>query len=272
MVARPASLPVRSTGATLAPALLLAASAVGLFGLGLRPWAYVGIVAALAASAFVSRTLLKDLTLIAVGLTCVSLVPVNTDIEWGHMLQMGAGLAAAVLIPYCISRWVYRDHTVRFPVATGVRWTTVEYVYLICVVVLGWVILPLYMIPTGVYQNWPAADDPSLIARLFLGTNGLGIWDELFFICTCFALLRRHLPMWQANLVQAIMFTSFLWELGFRAWGPLLIFPFALVQGWIFSRTKSLSYVVSVHLLFDFVLFLVLLHAHTRHWLPIFLY
>ena len=47
---------------------------------------------------------------------------------------------------------------------------------------------------------------------LFVGTNALGTWDELFFICTCFALLRRHLVDWQANLIQAVLFTSFLWE------------------------------------------------------------
>ncbi len=36
--------------------------------------------------------------------------------------------------------------------------------------------------------------------------------------------------------------------------------------------TKSLSYIVAVHLLFDFVLFLVLLHAHNREWFDIFVY
>ncbi len=58
------------------------------------------------------------------------------------------------------------------------------------------------------------------------------------------------------------MFVSFLWELGYRAWGPLLTIPFALLQGYIFMRTRSLAYVVTVHLLFDAVVFLVLVHAH----------
>jgi hypothetical protein len=48
--------------------------------------------------------------------------------------------------------------------------------------------------------------------------------------------------------------------------------PFALLQGFIFARTKSLTYVVCVHLLFDLVVFLVLVHAHNPGWLPIFLY
>jgi len=34
------------------------------------------------------------------------------------------------------------------------------------------------------------------------------------------------------------------------------------VQGWIFARTASLGYVVTVHLLFDAIVFLVLVHAH----------
>lgn len=262
----------RALSWNLLPGVLIAASGLLLFGLHWRPGGYVVLAAALVAAFVVNRALAKDLALIAAGLIIISLVEINTDISWDHMIVMGIALAAAVLVPYLASRYLYRDHAIRFPVLTGQKWTRVELWYLIAVLVLGWFILPVYMIPTGVYENWPAASDPGSIARLFLGTNALGIWDELFFICTCFTLLRRHFPDWQANLLQAVLFTSFLWELGFHSWGPFLIFPFALVQGWIFKQTKSLSYIVSVHLLFDFVLFLVLLHSHNRDWLAIFLY
>jgi Kef-type K+ transport system membrane component KefB len=71
------------------------------------------------------------------------------------------------------------------------------------VLVLGWLILPFYFITSGVYRNWPVVDSPDLIARLFVGVGAVGIWDELFFICTVFALLRRHLPDAAANLLQA---------------------------------------------------------------------
>jgi hypothetical protein len=256
----------------LVPALLLAGSGLLLFGLHWRPGGYVVLAVAVLLAAAIDRPMAKDLLLIAFGLVTISLVPINTEISWDHMLLMGTALAVAVVVPYLVSRFGYRDHAVRFPIMAGHRWTTLEKWYLVGVLVLGWIILPVYMIPSGVYLNWPAASDASSIARLFVGTNALGIWDELFFICTCFALLRRHVVDWQANLVQAVLFTSFLWELGFHAWGPLLIYPFALVQGWIFKLTKSLTYIVCVHLLFDFVLFLVLVHAHNRDWLAFFLY
>ena len=83
---------------------------------------------------------------------------------------------------------------------------------------------------------------------------------------------QQRPPALITQLLQAVIFVSFLWELGYQSWGPLLTFPFALVQGYIFNRTRSLPYVVCTHLIFDCVLFLVLLHAHNPGWLPIFIY
>src|SRR5699024_7210919 len=81
-------------------------------------------------------------------------------------------------------------------------------------------------------------------------------------------LMRRHFPMWQANLLQATIFVSFLFELGYTHWGPLLTIPFALLQGYIFTKTRSLTYVVIVHLLFDVVVFLATVHAHHPAFFP----
>lgn len=256
----------------LLPAAIVSLSGFVLFVLEQRIPGYGLLAAALILAGFIDRPLARDLALIAAGLVAISLVPITTDISIEHMVVMGTAMIFAVGIPYTVSRFVFKDHAVRFPVLTGHPWTRAEKWYLAAVVVMGYALLPAYMVNTGVYNNWPAVSDPDGIFRLFLGTNALGIWDELFFICTVFALLRRHLPLAQANVLQAVLFTSFLWELGFHAWAPVFIFPFALLQAFIFTRTKSLSYIVAVHLLFDFVLFLVLLHAHNRAWIDIFIY
>ncbi len=207
-------------------------------------------------------SLLRDLSLIAAGLLIVSAIPLKAELDDLAILRFAVALGGAVAVPYVISRWVYRDHAIRFPWRGGGRWTTFQWTWLVAVLALGWLILPFYFITSGVYLNWPVVDTPELIARLFVGVGAVGIWDELFFICTCLALLRRHFPFWQANLLQAVVFVSFLWELGYQAWGPLLTIPFALLQGFIFMKTRSLTYVVTVHLLFDAVVFLVLVHAH----------
>lgn len=252
------------------PALLVCLAAPAFFVL-LQPWlGWALLIAGLLVALGLERrrvreaspSLTRDLSLIALGMVVVSLIDLKAELDNLAMLRFTLALGGAVLLPYLVSRYVYRDHAIRFPWRGGGRWSTFQWVWLAAVLVLGWLILPFYFITSGVYTNWPVVDTPELIVRLFIGVGAVGIWDELFFICTCFALLRRHFADVSANVLQTIVFVSFLWELGYREWGPALTIPFALLQGYIFLRTRSLAYVVTVHLLFDAVVFGVLVHAH----------
>jgi membrane protease YdiL (CAAX protease family) len=254
----------------MVPALLVCLAAPAFFVL-LQPWlGWLLLAAGLVIAAVMERSrvtasepsLTRDLSLIAIGLLIVSAVPLKAELDNAAMVRFTLALGGAVLVPYLVSRFIYRDHAIRFPWRGGGRWKAWQWTWLGAVLVLGWLILPFYFITSGVYENWPVVDTPDLIARLFVGVGAVGIWDELFFICTCFALLRRHFADATANVLQAIVFVSFLWELGYRAWGPVLTIPFALLQAIIFLRTRSLAYVVTVHLLFDAVVFGVLVHAH----------
>lgn len=267
--------PTRASGRAplrLVSAALVSASAVFLFALRMPVPGYATLAAALVVAALVDRALFRDLLLIATGLALISTISVEADISYPNMALMGVVLSAAVAVPYIISRRAFGDREVWFPIKTGQRWTTLERWYLVTVLVLGYLILPSYFIRSGAYRNWPSISAPDELGRLFVGVGFVGIWDEVFFICTVFALFRRHFSVWVANWLQMVIFVSFLWELGYRSWGPLLTIPFALLQGYIFSRTRSLPYVVCVHLLFDLVVFLVLVHAHNRDWLAVFPY
>jgi hypothetical protein len=263
----------------LLPAVLVCAAAPAFFVIQV-PWlGWVLLALGIGTAAWLERgritasgpSLTRDLSLIALGLLIVSVIPLAAELDNLAMLRFTLALGGAVVVPYAVSRFVYRDRAISFPWRTHRRWGRLQWGWLVAVLVLGWLILPFYFITSGVYQNWPVVDTPDLIARLFVGVGAVGIWDELFFICTVFALLRRHFPDTLANVLQAIVFVSFLWELGYREWGPLLTIPFALLQGFIFLRTHSLAYVVTVHLLFDAVVFAVLVHAHNPGLLPIFL-
>lgn len=256
----------------LLPAAAVALSAFFLFGLQLAVVGYPLMIAGLMSAYILDREVAKDLTLIGVGIAIVSSTSVEADLHWDRFFTIGTVLALAVAVPFLIDRYVYRRDAIIFPWRSGRRWPPLEKTYLLMVPALGWLILPFYFIRSGSYLNWPHVTDLSELARFFVGVNAVGTWDELFFICTCFALLRRHFPLWQANLLQAVIFVSFLWELGYRSWGPLLTVPFALLQGYIFARTRSLTYVLIVHLLFDAIVFLAIVHAHNPHWLRIFVY
>ncbi|MGM1017775.1 MAG: CPBP family intramembrane glutamic endopeptidase [Actinomycetota bacterium] len=271
--------PTTDVWPAILPALVVVGAAPAFFVL---EWAWLGwamLAVGVAGAWLLERrrvlapgpSLTRDLGLIAVGMLIVSVIPLAAELDNLAFLRFTLALGGAVVVPYLLSRFAFRDYAIRFPWRTGERWGKLQWGWLLAVLVLGWLILPFYFITTGVYQNWPVVDTPDLIARLFVGVGAVGIWDELFFICTVFVLLQRHFSPLLANVLQSVVFVSFLWELGYREWGPLLTIPFALLQGFIFLRTHSLAYVVTVHLLFDAVVFAVLVHAHNPGLLPIFL-
>ena len=249
------------------PAFLVCAAAVLLFGVqmplaGLRrcsrsAWQGPG------SSTVRTSRLFRDLALIAVGLVIITTISLEADIDYRNMVLLGRRARRAVVVPFVVSRFVFRRPRHPLPLARSAALDARP----VDLPRRGrgrrrGCILPFYFITSGVYQNWPAVHRARRRSRgCSSASNAVGIWDELFFICTVFALLRRHFPVWQANLLQTIVFVSFLWELGYQAWGPLLTIPFALVQGYIFSaRRRSPTSVV--HLLFDAVVFLVIVYAH----------
>ncbi|MFX0539266.1 CPBP family glutamic-type intramembrane protease [Ornithinimicrobium sp. Y1847] len=256
----------------LIPAAGVALSAFLLFAVEIGWPGQAVLLASLVTAYLLDRRLAQDLLLIGVGITIVSTTSVKADINWDRFFLVGFVLTMAVVVPVLIDRFVYRRRAIRFPWLGGGRWTRFQWSYIVAVPLLGYLILPYYFINSGAYQNWPAIFTASEYGRFFVGVNAVGLWDELFFICICFALFRRHFPMWIANVLQATIFVSFLWELGYQSWGPALTIPFALLQGYIFTRTKSLTYIVVIHLLFDAIVFLAIVHAHDRSFFPYFIY
>ncbi len=209
-----------SLSAGTAPALLVCLAAPAFFVL-LLPWlGWLLLAAGVGAAWLMERgrvrapgpSLTRDLSLIALGMLIVSAISLEAELDDLSMLRFTLALGGAVVVPYAVSRWLYRDRAIAFPWRGGGRWRGWQWAWLGAVLVLGWLILPFYFITSGVYLNWPVVDTPDLIGRLFIGVGAVGIWDELFFICTVFALLRRHFADAAANVLQAIVFVSFLWE------------------------------------------------------------
>ena len=247
----------------LLAAALVCGAAVALYVALSRPVGYAMLAAGVALAWAVDRHLARHLSVIAASLAIISSMSLRADLSDAGMARFAVVLGLAVALPVLVLRFVAKENVIAFPWRTGERWGRFEYTYLVVVLSLGYLLLPPYFIGSGSYRNWPTVVEPGEIARLFLGVNAVGLWDELFFVCTVFALLRRHFPVGVANVLQSVVFVSFLWELGYRSWGPALTIPFALLQGYIFARTRSLAYVVTVHLSFDLIIFMILVNAHT---------
>lgn len=252
--------------------ILLCLATVLLIGLQIKPlgWILLGISGL--SLLFTSKEFAKDFLLIHISIALLGLTRISTDISYGHMVSMGTYLILAVGIPFVISKFIFRNNHVRFQFHHGRRWFKSEIGYIAATVIASYFLLPFYLKNTGAYLNWSVEPGMSNILRFFAGTNGLGIWDELFFVSTVLGILRRYFKFGVANIAQAVLFTSFLYELGFTGWGSIMIYLFALIQGYIFKKTESLFYVIAIHLSLDFVLFLALIYAHHPTWMPIFIF
>ena len=212
----------------------------------------------------------RDMALIVLSLGLLGITPINTDISLVHIFQMGTTLFLAVALPYLITRKLYKEKTIRYPFHHGRKWYKKEIFYIIVTATIAFLLLPFYLRNTGSYHNWTVQLGAGKLFILYLGTNMLGTWDEFFFVSTVLAIFKKYFPFPLANATQAMIFTSFLYALGFRGWAPLALYPFALSQGYIFKKTDSLLYILTIHLTLDLVLYLALIHAYFPNLMPIF--
>lgn len=223
----------------------------------------IGLVTLLPAPSLFRR----HMALIHVALAVLGSVEIGTTTKFPLGPIMGIALLLSVAGPYLYLRVRHNDHTIKFPFRSGTPWTRRDITYIFVIIFAAYLILPPMLRSADSYLNWVI--DPGLWGWLesYIGLNMVGFWDELFFVSTVFALLKRHFPLWAANLGQATLFTSFLYVLGFQGWAPLVIFPFALSQGYMFNKTHSLTYVLAIHLTIDLILHLTLIELNHPEWI-----
>ncbi len=250
--------------------VILDIAAIILIGLQIKFWGWLLLLLGVFFLFFCDKQFRKDFFLIYLCLAILGVTQINTSISYSHMLEMGFFLSLALIVPYTISRFVFKNHHVKYQFHHGRRWTRNEIFYIFLAFILPYFVFPFMLRNTGSYHNWAVPPGTENLVLLFIGTNALGIWDELFFVNTVLGILRRYMSFPVANFVQSIMFTSFLYELGFRGWAFLVIFIFALLQGYVFKKTESLLYVITIHLAADLVLYLTLISLHHPDWLHIF--
>src|SRR5258706_14028410 len=114
----------------LISAFLLALCAVILVGLQIKPFGWIVYITGILSLFFSSQQFRKDLFLVFISLGLLGLTPITTNISFAHILQMGSLLSLAVAIPYCVSRFIYKDYLVRFKFHHGRSWYKTEVLYI----------------------------------------------------------------------------------------------------------------------------------------------
>jgi membrane protease YdiL (CAAX protease family) len=218
-----------------------------------------------------SKDFQKNFGLVYLCLAILGITPIDTTTDFPMALYMGIGLLSVIIIPYLITKKVYKNNLIKYPPLREKNWTKKRTFYLLFTAFVGYLLIPLMLRSDNSYLNWHLQPDFWSLTEAYFGLNFVGIWDELFFVITVLAILRKFFPFYIANIAQAILFTSFLYVVGFEGWGFIVVFIFALVQGYIFKKTKSLLYILAIHLTIDLVLHLSLVYLHFPHLFPYFI-
>ncbi len=214
----------------------------------------------------------RHLLAIVASLIVLALLPIYANsIEIWHVVSAIAGIWIVAYIPYIYLELVHKEGVVKFSFHHGRRWYKTEVLYIFFTAAVGYILLPLYFATTGQADNWRVELTFAGIFTLLFGLLSVGLWDEIYFIASVLGVFKKHLPFWQANIAQSIIFVSFLYEIGFRSWVVIPTTIFALIQGIVFHKTKSLLYAITIHLTFDMVLFAAIVHAHYPNVFPIFI-
>ena len=187
------------------------------------------------------------------------------------MILMGLPLLLCIAVPYLVVKYIYNSNLLRVPFNFGRIWHKKELSYIVLVSFLAYLIVPFMLRETNSYSNWTIEPGFWNVVTSYVGLNAVAIWEELFLITIVLTIFRRYLPFWQANTAQAVIFCSFLFAVGFEGWSFLIIFIFALSQGYIYKITRSLAYVLAIHLSIDVFVHLSILELNHPGWVSIFI-
>lgn len=204
---------------------------------------------------------------LGVLLVCIAILaaaPIDTDLSPRHFVTLGIPFVAVVIGPWLYFRRVAPGAlTWRF---LPRRLSRRDLAYTLFAAPIAWGVLQLYFfhlnpeLPT----HWPLPthDAADVVQRLTVGINAVGIWDELFFVNTVYAVLRRAFPAGVANVTQAVVYTAVLYDMAFTGHGVWIVYLFALTQGYMYEKSGVLLYVLIVHLIVDLFLVLAILQYH----------
>ncbi len=115
----------------LIPALAVCLAAPVLFVVQIVWLGWILLALAVASAVLVDRrngvalarsdepSIARDISLVAAGQFIVSLIPLHAELDDAAFVRFTLALGGAVVVPYVISRFVYRDRAISFPGAAA---------------------------------------------------------------------------------------------------------------------------------------------------------
>jgi len=190
-------------------------------------------------------------------LWCIAVLafaPIETDTSNRGFLHLGSFFAMVIVFPALLLRRT-DPGVIRYRFWPR-RFRKLDITYVLISIPLAWAVLKLYWhLTPEMPTHWtlPPSQDGEQTWRLFTGINCVGVWDELFFVNTVYAILRSIFPFRIAVL----------YDMAFTGAGLVIVPIFAWTQGSMFEESENLLYVLVVHLIVDFFLFSAIVQHHS---------
>ncbi|MDP6461739.1 MAG: hypothetical protein QF819_06685 [Gemmatimonadota bacterium] len=246
---------------------LLAFSAATILLIPLEMWLPGGVAATVALVLLLRDPVPAFRRRLGTLLGCVALLaasPIHTDTSTRHFATLGLPFFLAIVGPAVllartdpgVIRYRFFPRRIR----------KLDLLYTAISIPLAWLVIEFYFFHANpeLPTHWPlpAVRDAESVRRLFIGINCVGIWDELFFVNTVYAVLRSVFPFRVANAVQAVVYSAVLTDMAFTGIGPVVVYAFAWTQGAMFEKAEGLLWVLVVHLIVDFYLVAAIVGYH----------
>lgn len=201
----------------------------------------------------------KYLCIMAAMIIVMSVTPVSTATTGWMPILMLMGMAVAVAIPFVVGKYLIKQNIVHLHIDMQ-RWKPIEYGYVAFASVVVPPTLFVYFLTSDAAHHWPLVSVWD-ITIVFGAVMAIGMWEEFFFIAAIYGILRRYLSFGWANLLQAIIFTTFLYQVGFQGWITVALLLYTLYQGYVYYKTNNLLVNLVIHAIVDLFVFIALVVA-----------
>ena len=194
--------------------------------------------------------------MIAFSLGVVYLTPFSVGNSLPNIFISLFVLMTALAIPYIGSHRLFKHSLIHFRLSFR-GWSRLERATFAGSVSLTIAFLGAYFLIGDAYKHWQFATPYDIVVAFTL-IMLIGMWEEFYFIASVFGVFKKFLPILVAAVLQAAMFSAFLYQFGFQGWIVPFTFMYALAQSLTFYRFRNLALNVSIHFCVDLAVFVFL--------------
>lgn len=229
---------------------------------------FISFISLLAIYFFLGKKAFISFFSIFIPILIVAIAPISTELSLESFYRMWVYMFPALCFPYVVHTLFSKNQPILFQLQLfKIKKYHMQYVAFVVGIVIF--IMPFFL-SQWVYRNWTVEPTFESVFLLAFWLCLVGLWDEMFFVNSLLSVLRGTVWFWIANITQAAIFTTFLYRIWFDSWGPVFIFPYTFLQGYMFHKTQSLLFIIGVHMIMDVIVFTSLLWLYGIIPFPLF--